>query len=369
MWGRLDLLALAASVAACGHGGGAPPSAGPVVDSARASSAPGPDMPRPDRRRLDAAVTLNATCVSCHAREAAEWMGSRHRRSDTNAAYQTALSLEPSPFCRKCHAPESDPTKAAPPAVSDLGVGCVTCHVTDGGAVLAAPRGDERGAAGAPHALRRSGEFAGAAACARCHEFEFPAPAAGGDGAFMQTTVREHDRSSAAARPCAACHMQSARGRRSHAFASVRHPGWLRSELHASAERDEEGELRVTLVQRDPGHGFPTGDLFRRLEVGCEVRGASGDVLDRDVRYLARHFELVMGRPGKVLVGDDRVFDRPVVVALSCAADAPNAVGGQLSWWVSYQRVATVGADTDPAVARIESEVRLHAGTFPWGVK
>src|SRR5262245_20660474 len=60
-------------------------------------------MPGPERRRLEAAVALNATCVSCHPDEAAEWRRSRHRQSNTNAAYQAAFAVEPSPFCRGCH--------------------------------------------------------------------------------------------------------------------------------------------------------------------------------------------------------------------------------------------------------------------------
>lgn len=322
-------------------------------------------MPSPSRSRLGAAVALNATCVSCHAREAAEWSGSRHRQSDTNAAYRSAFAIEPAAFCRGCHAPEADPTKPPPTAVSDLGVGCVTCHVTEGSTVLAAETadGDRSSAPLAPHRVKRSADLGGTAACARCHEFAFPAPRADDDGGFMQTTVREHERSPAAAKSCAACHMPRIGGRRSHAFADVRDAAWLRSKLRATAERGKDGELRVTLAQLDPGHGFPTGDLFRRLEVGCEIQSADGSARARDVRHLARHFEIAPYRPGRTLVRDNRVFADPVVVELSCALDA-GVASGELSWWVSYQRVATVGVGTDPATARIESEVRLHSGTL-----
>jgi len=39
--------------------------------------------------------------------------------------------------------------------------------------------------------------------------------------------------------------------------------------------------------------------------------------------------------------------------------------GAKVSWWVRHQRVATVGHGTDPAEAKIESEVLLHSGELP----
>jgi hypothetical protein len=374
---RLEILTVCCGVAACGREELAPEeqaepapaaaaitSAASAAPSVTAATEPAPVMPHPYRRRLTAAVTSNAACVSCHAREAAAWRGSRHQQSETNPAYRSAFAVEPDAFCRGCHAPESDPVRVPPKAVSDLGVGCVTCHVTEEGSVLAADRIDAPAATGAPHAVRRSPAFAGTGACAGCHEFAFPGALGEDDGQRMQTTVSEHERSPGAAMACAACHMPPIEGGRSHAFAAVRDPGWLGSKLTARAERTQ-GEVRVTLAQTAPGHGFPTGDLFRRLAVGCELRGADGKVQGRDVRYLARHFEAVPGRSGRRLVRDDRVFGEPVVVELACEPEAPGPRFAQLSWWVTYQRVATVGTGTDPADARVESEVRLHAGVLP----
>src|SRR5262249_59290492 len=110
------------------------------------------------------------------------------------------------------------------------------------------------------------------------------------DGSFRQTTVREPRRSPAAEIACAGCHMPAVSGRRSHAFTESRDPAWLGDRLRVTAARAEGGRVRVTLVQASPGHGFPTGDLFRRLEVGCELRDEDGKVVSRDVRYLARRF-------------------------------------------------------------------------------
>ena len=336
--------------------------------TASAAEEPSEPMPRPYRGRLGAAVALNLTCVSCHAHEAEEWRASAHREAYSNAAFQEALRVEPMAFCRGCHAPESDPKSAPPPPVAELGVGCVTCHVAEEGVVLAGA-GSTTDAGGrpsaAPHPIRRSLAFARASGCASCHEFRSLVAPGDDDANFMQTTMREHAGSRAAALACAACHMPVVSGRRSHAFAESRNPGWLRDALRVEAERGEQGRVRITLVQTSAGHGFPTGDLFRRLEVGCELRDEDGKVEGRAVKYLARHFAIVPGRPGRTLVADNRVFDEPKVVDL-VLRPASRPRKGVVSWWVTYQRVATVGMGTDPREARIESEVRLHAGELPW---
>ena len=367
---RRSLLPLFAALVATGGCRPSAPAGGeraaerPAFEESAAE--PAPAMPTPYRGRREAAVTLNATCVACHPREAAEWRASRHRAAYSNAAFQEALRIEPMAFCRGCHAPESDPAADPPPPVADLGVGCVTCHVVEQGVVLAAAPSRDGAGSSAPHPVRRSLAFARTAGCAGCHEFRsLAAPRDDDDGSFMQTTVREHRRSPAAEIACAGCHMFVVSGRRSHAFTESRDPAWLGDRLRVTAARAEGGRVRVTLVQTSPGHGFPTGDLFRRLEVGGEIRDERGEVVRRDVKHLARQFAIVPGWPGRKLVADDRVFDEPKVVEL--ALDPPPRVrGGTVSWWVTYQRVATVGMGIDPKEARIESEVRLHAGAFPW---
>ncbi|UQA62614.1 multiheme c-type cytochrome [Polyangium aurulentum] len=341
----------------------------PAPMAAPTAPEPSPPMPGPYRKRLEAAVALNATCISCHEEEARQWLGSYHQRANTDAAYRKAFAIEPSPFCRGCHAPESDPREDPPEAVSKLGVGCVTCHVTEEGLVLAAalPAGETgRSVLPAPHPLRRSPEFARAGGCAGCHEFRFPIPRGSEDELFMQTTAREHQRSLGANKSCADCHMPMQAGRRSHAFAQVRDPTWLRANLAATAERTEDDTLRVTLVQPNPGHDFPTGDLFRRLEVGYELRTEGGALVRREARHLARHFEAIPGEAARHLSRDDRVTSEPRLVEMDLPPPAAAPLGSRISWWVKYQRVATVGTGRDPAEVAIESEVKLHSGNIPW---
>lgn len=325
-----------------------------------------PFRPGPSRGRGDHAVALNRDCETCHEEEAAEWRGSHHQRAHDNPAYRAAFAIEPLPFCRGCHAPEGNPLAPPTAAVGALGVGCVTCHVTPEGAVLATAHdrtdGLERDGS-APHAVLYSADFAHTGGCASCHEFSFPGPGGTGDEHFMQTTVREHARSPAADRGCAECHMPLTGGRRSHAFDEVRDPEWLRGRLDVDARVTEVGALVVKLVQRDPGHGFPTGDLFRRLEVGAELRGSSGEPLMRAVRHLARHFEQRPGHSGRQLVRDDRVFDAPREVELDVACETASGERGvEIAWWVTFQRVAQVLDGLRPLDAEIESEVPLYSG-------
>lgn len=317
-------------------------------------------MPGPRRRRLAAAVALNASCTSCHEEETKEWRGSYHQRANIDPAYVQAFAIERSAFCRSCHAPEADPLKEPPLAVSELGVACVTCHVTEDGLVLAAERNDKNALSSSPHPLRRSRAFAHQGGCAHCHEFQFPAPGGDEDEFFMQTTAREHLRSPAAEKACADCHMPIEKGHRSHSFAHVRDPDWLRKNLEVTADVTHDGLLRLTIVQPNPGHDAPTGDLFRRYEVGYEILGGNGEVLHRETTYLARHFQLIPGRPGRTMVLDNRVTSEPRVVEMDIPANMPKEA--QLSWWVTYQRVATVGMGTNPKEAVVESSVKLHSG-------
>lgn len=374
--GRLHALLLSSCVASCARDKA--PSDTPMSEASSLAltagasgsddAAKGPPMPGPYRQRRGAAVALNATCVSCHDEQAREWGGSHHQQSNIHPAYRSAFAVEPTAFCRGCHAPEADPRNDPPDAVSELGVGCVTCHVTEEGWVLAAASPERDADLQAPHPLRRSTDFAQTGGCASCHEFRFPDGRGDEDGAFMQTTAREHQRSLTSAKPCAACHMPLVEGRRSHAFAEVRSPDFLRANLRAKAELTDEQGIRITLTQPAPGHDFPTGDLFRRLEVGCALKSKDGLVLRREVRHLARRFEVVPGEPGRRLTRDNRVGSEPSVIEMELLPPPSMPRPSVVSWWVSYQRVAAVGDGTDPANAIVESEIKLHSGVLAWEI-
>jgi hypothetical protein len=326
--------------------------------------ADGASMPGPGRAHAGAAAE-NARCEGCHAAIAAEWRASLHRQAHTDPAYQRALAVEPLAFCRACHAPEADPAGDPPADLGALGVGCVSCHAAAGG-VLAAPRD---GAPAAPHAVVREAAFAGAGACASCHEFSFPDPERRTRRELMQSTASEHRASPFAPAACAGCHMpvvQDGPGRahRSHRFAASRDAGLLRAAVRVTAARAGDGEVEVRIAATGVGHAFPTGDLFRRIEVRAEAVGPEANVIAEDRRYLARRFGKARGTDGhpiKVMIGDARVpGGGEAAVRLSLGAAAK---GAPVAWRVAYQRVEhPIDEASEDAV--VEGEIEIASGVL-----
>lgn len=321
-------------------------------------------LPGPAPRRHADPVAENRACEGCHEEIAREWRGSRHQLAYVNSAFAAALAKEPLAFCRGCHAPEAPPDAPPPADRAELGVGCVTCHVA-GDAPLAAPHESRS----APHPVLRDARFATAAACAGCHEFQFPDAARRRAPEPMQLTVTEHAASRHARTSCAGCHMPIAtEGHRSHAFASSRDPLAQRRALHVEAARSSPTAVRIALDVATAGHAFPTGDLFRRLAVRAGALGPDHAVIASARRYLARHFAEAPGPLGahaRVAVSDDRpgapaASGAPVIVELDLG---PAAAGRPIEWEIVYQRVAHVSDGRDDE-ASIESEVVLETGTF-----
>lgn len=301
--------------------------------------------PAPRRHALDAAAE-NAACERCHTDIAAEWRGSLHQLSQRDPFYERAFAREPLAFCQSCHAPEAAPDRPVPPALAAIGVGCVTCHVTAPGVVLAAPHEGGGSAAAAPHPVTRDARFADAGACANCHEFRFPQVSPVAPRALMQSTLREHDASPNHDVACANCHMpergEGERRHRSHVFAGGRDPAMVRSAVTVAATRTGPSTLRVTITPTPSlGHAFPTGDLFRRLEIAAEARDAKGTKLAEARHYLARRFADTRAPNGfggvvRREIADERPVNAPVSIDLALG---PAAAGQATSFRVVYQRV------------------------------
>jgi hypothetical protein len=346
----------------------------PAQPQSQAGQAPGAGTyselpgPAPRGRTSEAAAQLNRGCEGCHADIAREWRDSWHARSETDATYQRAFALEPLPFCQACHAPEAAPNLPVPQAAAELGVACVTCHVI-GGQVLAASRPDDaskprRDDRAAPHPVLRDARLDGSRACSGCHEFEFPDRSARRTPELMQSTVTEHARSAQSDQPCANCHMplttKGAAPHRSHAFLGGHDDALVRSAVTVRAERSRDG-ARITLTPRELGHAFPTGDLFRRLEVSAEAIGPEWQVVARERRYLTRHWERQPSPFGVVLRSATR-DDRPLREAVTI--DLPlGATELAIAWRVAYQRVEHPRSD-DEQDSRIEGEIELGSGTL-----
>jgi hypothetical protein len=244
-------------------------------------------------------------------------------------------------------------------------VGCVTCHVV-GGEVLAASRHDVNwGAKAAPHPVLRDARLDGTAACSACHEFEFPDRTARRVPELMQSTVREHARSAQRDQACANCHMpitgSGTTQHRSHAFLGGHDAAWVKSAVSVRAERSLDG-VRVTLTPRELGHAFPTGDLFRRLEISAEAIGPEWQVVARERRYLTRHWQRQPSPFGLVLrsaTSDDRPLAGDAVIDLPLG-DAANL---PIAWRVAYQRVEHPRSDSEQD-SNIEGEIELGSGTL-----
>lgn len=298
---------------------------------------PGP-APRPRRNALLNARAENDACASCHADIAEEWRGSLHQRAFSDPVFQQAYAIEPVAFCRSCHAPEADPKAEPSQAAQAVGVGCTTCHVQ--GRDVVGSRENSR----APHAVFADARLATTQACASCHQFDFP-----GEKSPMQDTVREHASSSFAKTECQGCHMPQVKsrdaagtGHRSHAFKVIGDAAILKQGAKISASRPSAQKVLVSIAPSGAGHSFPTGDMFRRLEVRAFALDASGKVIAKaEPVFLGRTFT-------------DRSRDRELSFAFhrTEAADSrvpPPGAGGPLS--VELRFGESVGA------ARIRFEV------------
>lgn len=329
-------------------------------------------MPGPAPRGRDAATAsaLNATCTGCHGEIAAEWRASFHAQAQHDAAYQRAFALEPLPFCQGCHAPETDANRPVPELAADLGVGCVTCHVV-GEHLLASPRSAETGSGTPPHPVTRSREFASVGACAGCHQFAFPDLAARGQLALMQATVHEHAQSGLPDLPCASCHMprvgSGANQHLSHAFPGGHDPGFVKGALRVRAERTAANRVLLVLQTERVGHAFPTGDLFRRLEVSVEAIGEDYQTVSSARRYLSRHWseKQQLARVVRQVKRDDRVRQtaQEVELELPLGSDG-SAAALPVAWRVAYQRVEHPRSEADEDSV-LDGEIEIASGTLP----
>jgi Cytochrome c554 and c-prime len=326
---------------------------------ASAPSAQPEPRPKPAQKRGAWAVALNHDCVQCHADQAQAWHSSRHHRSNTNREYREAFAREPSVFCTSCHAPEAADPSQPTPEESALGVGCVSCHVVGDSRDYTILSGVGSRAA-PPHPVTRSLDFATTGGCVGCHEFRFPGRTGDSPEAFMQTTVRELHAAAGPEASCLSCHMPAG----SHAFDRSRDPVWLAEHLEVDARATETGGVLLVLSQPLPSHAFPTGDLFRRLQIGVEWLDDAGAVIERQTSYLARHFELADGtHHGRTLLADNRVHMGPHELPFERDGDGPAAA--TLRWWVTLQRVGTVGRGVDPENGvTIDSEQLVHRGSL-----
>jgi hypothetical protein len=320
---------------------------------------PGLALPGPGARERPQGADVaaaNAACEKCHTDIAKEWRGSMHQEAWTDPVFQEAYDIEPLPFCRGCHAPESDPEAMPTAAAQAMGVSCTTCHVqmVPGGGTSTGVVVSTHGApAGSPHAVLADARMGTKDACGSCHKFDFPRVA----GAPMQDTLAEHASSKYATTPCQTCHMPERTGaggkkHRSHAFSVIGDPEMIRSAATATAERTGAKGIRVAIAPKGAGHAFPTGDMFRRLEVrAIAVDPATGKTLAKsDDVHLGRTFgDKVQGphvfMTERVEVADTRLPPPGTSPGTSVELRFPTGIrGAEVRWQLVYQRMSSAMA-------------------------
>jgi hypothetical protein len=360
--GRRVVLALVAAGGAIGAGFAFAIPSGPSRDERVSSRLPHPaPQVRPNGFRLTAE---NEACERCHVEIASEWRGSMHRDAWLDPVFQHAYTVEPNAFCRGCHAPESDPAGFPAAESQTIGVGCVTCHVHEGRVVGARARSG-REAPGA-HPVQAVAELAGVGACASCHQFDFPRT----PGEPMQDTVREHADSPHANTPCQGCHMPLVQGpdgsrHRSHDFRVFGDPAMIRRAARVEARRVDSRVIEVRIDAGEVGHAFPTGDMFRRLEVRAAAVDPVGAVVAKaEPVHLARRFgdraaEGLGGSTHRVEREDTRV---PPGGARTVRLRFERDVGMlEVRWGVAYQRMSDAMAASF-GVEQPRDEVMVDSG-------
>jgi hypothetical protein len=250
-------------------------------------------------------------CGACHREIAQQWSQSQHRIAWSDPVFQAAYQIEPMAFCRNCHAPIAPAGRLPRGLAAHDGISCAVCHVREG-AVLGSGhgRGDAQGER-APHRVRADARFEQSGFCAPCHQFNFPAEAVLGGQLFdshapMQDTFGEWSRSAhaRAGTSCQDCHMPwrtapDGTRYRDHGFPGGRDPALLARAATVTVTAQRIGSngrvlVRTQVQPADVGHAFPTGDLFRRVELtvwiedephGAQVFGYARAFEDRLERF------------------------------------------------------------------------------------
>lgn len=317
--------------------------------------------PAPQRRGVNIAQE-NKACESCHSEIAQEWRSSLHRQSWTEPSFQRALAIEPLPFCQSCHAPEANVLHKPDAWSANMGVTCVTCHLVEH--EIISGTSNHHPPQVAPHAVTRSEAFGHVGACQRCHEFQFPDVHRRTRTEFMQSTIQEHRGSTYRDVSCASCHMLTVgngqRRHRSHAFGITRNEQALRQALTVKAQRTSCTNLEFTLIPNGVGHAFPTGDLFRRIEIRVEILNQLNQVQSIRIHYLRRHFEVEQQLPNrwvKTARVDNRIFGLTTFSVKLPIVDCTY----RLRWNVTYQRVEHMGP-RDETSATVAGEIVLATG-------
>lgn len=310
----------------------------PAWATSSAIPLPGP-APRPPRLPfLDIGTPSDEGCARCHQEIAAEQDASLHRHAFQNAYFERAYAAEPTPFCRKCHAPEADPFNEPPAPARKAGVGCVTCHVVLQGVVGVRALPTQKDG----HAVLGDPRLATAEACGECHQFDIPAPPRITTGP-MQDTLGEHRRSAFADKPCQTCHMPVVPSKgggthKSHSFRVQGDKAMLAKGVRVVSATIETDGIHIVIEPGEIGHAFPTGDLYRQVELRVTPLDAAGEPTGAtSALALTRTFKMERHQPGNITV-NHQVNDTRLTARRSSTFPAPRGTT-QARYQIVWQRL------------------------------
>ena len=142
--------------------------------------------------------------------------------------------------------------------------------------------------------------------------------------------------------------LDATRHKPTHDFSVLGHPELIRSAVRVSATRWNDRSIEVTLRAGEVGHAFPTGDLFRRLELRACVDQDAHEICAPPA-HLGRKYRVQLTPRGteRVPIADTRVAAPgtapPSTVRLAFDRDVTELA---VRWSVVYQRA-------DDAMAKV----------------
>jgi mono/diheme cytochrome c family protein len=239
-----------------------------------------------------ASASLSALrCARCHARQAADWSGSRHARTAGPGTLGQFIAAKPGfvASCQRCHAPLAEQLPGAPGFDADLqaeGATCAGCHLR-GWTRHGPPRADDARLLGDPsYPLVVDAAYERSDFCLPCHQL---APADAVEGRPLLDTYREWLEGPYMRRgvQCQHCHMPE----RTHSWKGVHDAPTVRQGLAwtTSATRGAGGAIatRVSIRNVGAGHYLPTTTTPAAF-VDVALVDASGHVLATKTQRIGR---------------------------------------------------------------------------------
>ncbi|MDF3821323.1 multiheme c-type cytochrome [Leptospira sp. 96542] len=252
-------------------------------------------------------------CKGCHKQIYTNWFSSRHRQSHSNRLYQFSFSKEPMDWCENCHAPLRDSMNGQK-IHPEEGISCITCHLRNQEIIVTnLPELKET----LVHTYKVIQDFNSSKLCESCHDFNFPTwesiksskqtieysrVSMQGTASEWLTSGMNHESD------CIDCHLLPGT-KNSHKFPGGHSLKELKDSFTITGRYLSGNTLQINIQSSRIGHAFPTGDLFRALNL--KVYGSNGNLLKQftmSKKYrLTTEFERRTNDSPKILVEDTRI--------------------------------------------------------------